>query len=237
MNSELLSEILFPSGCKCLICGTEIAKGNFDVCGNCYVKLPFITGKVCVGCGEPLYSMSDYCLNCKNTKRYFTSCYAPFTFTDDVVRLIHGLKYGGKKYVATTLSNFLLKHFSEKNLSVDVVIPIPLHAARFKERGFNQSELLTQSFSKFGFNVNCDCLVRSKDTSTQTNLSKTERLQNVTNAFRCVNKDAIKNKTVLLIDDVYTTGATFNEASRVLISAGAKQVYCLSVAHTILNKA
>ena len=79
-------------------------------------------------------------------------------------------------------------------------------------------------------------MVRVKDTPTQTNLSKTERLQNITGAFKCINKSAVKNKVVLLVDDVYTTGATFNEASKILLNAGAKQVYGLSVAHTILNK-
>ena len=79
-------------------------------------------------------------------------------------------------------------------------------------------------------------MARVKETATQTNLTKTERLENVNDAFKVVNKLEVKNKVVLIIDDVYTTGATFNEVARVLINAGAKQVYGLTCAHTMLNK-
>ena len=231
-----MNNVLFPNGYKCLICGTEIVPGHFDICDACYLKLPFISGKVCLGCGESIFSSANYCLNCKNTKRYFEQCFSLFNFDGEIKKLIHELKYDGKKYVAKTLSNFLLKQFAVKNLNVDVIIPIPLHESKFKIRGFNQSELLCSGFIKFGFNVDTTSLIRIKDTTTQTNLTKQERLKNMENAFKCVNKKLVKGKTVLLIDDVYTTGATFNEASKVLINAGASKVYGLTVAHTVLNK-
>ena len=231
-----MNNVLFPNGYKCLVCSSEIDVGNFDVCDCCYTQLPFIKGKVCLGCGETIFSSANYFLNCKNTKRYFEQCFAPFYFEGEIKKLIHELKYDGRKYISKTLSNFLLKHFAIQNLNVDVVIPIPLHELKLKQRGFNQAELLSQSFSRVGFNVNTNCLVRVKNTSTQTNLTKQERLINMENAFKCENKKLVKGKVVLLIDDVYTTGATFNEASKVLLNAGAIKVYGLTVAHTVLNK-
>ncbi len=228
--------VLFPNGYKCVVCGAEIKPSPFCVCDECYNKLPHIVGHTCLRCGEPLFSDANYCLNCKNTKHYFSKCFAPFMFTNDVVKLIHGLKYEGKKYLAKPLGNFMFKLFSEQGVKVDLVVPVPLHFARQKSRGFNQSEELAQVFSRFGFNVNNNCLARVKETVTQTNLTKTERLENVNDAFKVVNKLEVKNKVVLIIDDVYTTGATFNEVARVLINAGAKQVYGLTCAHTMLNK-
>lgn len=228
--------VLFPNGYKCVVCNAEIKPSPFCVCEHCYNHLPHIVGKVCLRCGEPLYSDANYCLNCKNNKHEFTKCFAPFMFTEDVIKLIHNLKYDGKKYLATPLGNFMFKCFSEQNLNVDLVVPVPLHKSRQKQRGFNQAEELAKVFERFWFNVNTTCLSRVKETATQTNLTKSERKENVSGAFKVENKSDVKNKVVLIIDDVYTTGATFNEVASVLIKAGAKQVYGLTCAHTMLNK-
>lgn len=228
--------ILFPSGYKCVVCGCEIKPNVFSVCDTCFTKLPIITGKVCLTCGEPLFSDANYCLNCKNCKHSFTKCFAPFTFENQIVKLIHEFKYDGKKYLAKPLGNFMFKHFFEQGINVDLVVPVPLHKTRQKARGFNQAEELIKVFSEHGFNVNTTCLERIKDTTTQTNLNRVERKENVSGAFRVTSKTDVKGKVVLIIDDVYTTGATFNEVAYVLVKAGASKVFGLTCAHTILNK-
>lgn len=230
-----MGNLLFPNGYKCLVCGKEIKPSNFDFCDSCFLKLKKITGKVCLKCGEQLCSDATYCLRCKNEQPNFTKAFAPFEFDGEIKNLIYNLKYNKQTYVAKTLSNLILKYFLESGLKVDVVIPVPLYLSREFKRGFNQSELLIQSFSDNGFIINNSCLVRVKETSTQTALTKAERKLNVENAFRVVNQSVVKNKNVLVVDDVYTTGATFSEVAKVLFSAGAKNVYCLSVAHTKLE--
>lgn len=227
--------IIFPKGFKCLVCNSEIEESKFDLCENCFSNLPLIKGKTCLTCGEPIFSDANYCMFCKKEQPKFTKCFAPFLFQEPIVGLIYNLKYDGKKYVAETLSNLLLKYFLEKNLKVDLVVPVPLHIIRESERGFNQSELLVQSFRNAGFEICNSCLVRTKNTKTQTALTKAERKINMESAFKVLNKSKIKNKTILLVDDVYTTGATFNEISEVLFRAGAKAVYGLSLAHALVQ--
>ncbi|MBQ2864248.1 MAG: ComF family protein [Clostridia bacterium] len=228
--------VLFPSGYKCVVCGAEIKPNVFSVCDTCFKLLPHIAGKVCLTCGEPLFSDANYCLNCKNTKHSFTKCFAPFTFENQIVKLIHNLKYDGKKYLAKPLSNFMFKCFMEQNLKVDLVVPVPLHTSRQKERGFNQAEELCNAFVSHGFNVNTTCVSRVKQTTTQTNLNKVERKENLLGAFKVNSRLDVKGKVVLIVDDVYTTGATFNELASVLVKAGASKVFGLTCAHTMLNK-
>ncbi len=231
-----IEKLIFPSGFKCLICGCEINDDVFEICDKCFSKLPFVNGKVCLKCGEPIFSDANYCVHCKKLQPSFTKCFAPFVFESPISDLIHKLKYDGNKFVAKTLSNLILKCFLEQNLKVDVVIPVPLYLSREAERGFNQAFLLTQSFIDAGFEIDNSSVIRVKNTNTQTALSKIERTLNMENAFKVINKEQLKNKNVLLIDDVYTTGATFNALSEVLLKAGVKNVYGLSVAHTIIEK-
>jgi len=126
--------------------------------------------------------------------------------------------------------------FKQHNIKCDLIIPVPLCEKRAKERGYNQAELLAHVVSKkVNLEMNNKILLRIKQTPTQVNLSHYERNQNMIDAFKVNNKKVIKGKTILLIDDVYTTGATIQECAKTLIIAGAKKVYALTAAHTILK--
>lgn len=228
--------LLFPNGYKCLVCGKEIdSDKKLSLCDKCLNKLPKINGSVCFKCGEPVTVDSKYCVHCKKELPEFTKCFAPYIFDGDVISLIHGLKYNGKIYYARTLSNLMLQSVLEQNIDVDVVIPVPLNLRREGERGFNQSELLTVAFSEAGYKVDLAVVTRSKNTATQTHLTKKERKQNVEDAFVVTNKSKVKGKNVLLVDDVFTTGATINAIAKVLKLAGAKNVYGVTFAHTIIK--
>lgn len=228
--------VLFPNGFKCLVCGKEIdSDKKISLCDICFNKLPKIKGKTCEKCGEPVTSDSRFCVHCKKEMPEFTKCFAPYAFEGDVVNLVHGLKYNGKIYYARTLSNLMLQEVIEQGIAVDVVIPVPLNLRREGERGFNQSELLTASFSEVGYKVDSAIVTRSKNTATQTYLNKTQRKANVSDAFIVTNKSKVKNKNILLVDDVYTTGATINAIAIALKQAGAKNVYGVTFAHTIIK--
>lgn len=232
--NNLMDKCLFPNHIKCILCDEELAfDSRPSICEKCLSNLPFSTGKVCQKCGEQLSSMSDYCLSCKtNMDRNFTKAFAPFIYKDDIVKLIHDLKYNNKRYLGKHLSYFLVDEYSKHNFSVDIVVPIPLNKNRLAERGFNQSELLSECFkTQLNLPVDTTNLIRVADTPTQTNLSKKERMTNLKNAFLVADKSVFKNKKILLIDDVFTTGATMEEASGVLLKAGAKEIYCISLAH------
>ncbi len=227
---------LYPDGIKCLICGCELVDENrYSLCEKCLESLPKNDGKVCLKCGEKIDSLANYCLNCKNNqKRFFSVARAPLLFDGAVKLLIHGLKYNHGKYIAKYLGEFLIDEFEKNKFSVDVVVPIPLNPHRLKQREYNQAELLCYPLCKhFNLELDTENLMRVVDTPTQTELTKQERKANLASAFSVKNKSAFAGKTVLLVDDVYTTGATMEEASKVLLKAGAVSVIALSVAHTV----
>lgn len=219
-------EAIFPQTIRCFICGREI--NNFGACDNCYKNLPFITGKTCDICGGRVIGDGVICGDCKNNKYYFTKNYSIFSYVDNIQMSVLSFKSGRKylgNYFGDIIRNFILKN----KIRADIIIPIPIHKNRRKERGFNQSEILVESLLDI-FPVDKDIVIRVKDTPHQTGLNRENRISNLENAFEVVDKDKIKNKKILLIDDIYTTGSTLNECSKCLLNNGAKEVMGLCLA-------
>lgn len=227
---------LFPKDIKCIACDKELSHENrYCLCEECLNSLPRSASHICQKCGESLDSLADYCLSCKDhIERYFTFARAPLIYDGIVVKLIHDLKYHNKQFLGEYLSRIIVDEFIKHNFDVDVVVPIPLNPIREKQRGYNQALLLSVCFEKeLGLLLDTENFIRVANTPTQTELTKDERKHNLENAFKVTDKQYYKNKRVLLIDDVYTTGATMEEASKTLLKSGAKEVYCMSLAHTM----
>ena len=177
-------------------------------------------------------------MKCKNhVDRGFDRARACLLYRDNVRKAVKDLKYNGKKYFAEYLSKFLLDKYYAENLNCDLIIPVPITEKRIKERGFNQSELLCKSFIDAGLKVDTTSVIKHKNTENQVNLNYKERQENIVDAFKVVDKMAVKDKTILLIDDVYTTGATTGEIARVLKNAGAFKVFVLTLCHEMPEKA
>lgn len=232
--NKLLDNI-FVNDFKCIVCGKEILRNSrYSMCKDCLAKLPYIK-KYCEKCGESIVS-GNLCLNCKRELPKITQNFSVFDYSKPINYLITNLKYDNKKYIANYLSNFLVDKFIESNIKVDFVIPVPISENRLKIRGFNQAELLCSAFNeKLNMEVCPNLVSRIVDTISQTSLSRKERLTNLTNTFKVNDKNKIKGKSILIVDDVYTTGATINEIAKVLFKAKAKNVYGLTVAHSVNN--
>ncbi len=231
---EFVTENLFVKDIKCIFCGKELNSfSKYCCCDECLKSLPFNDKKICQKCGEKITSLANFCLNCKNNAdRGFDKARAPFLYQEPITATIHKLKYFNGKYLADYLNSFLIDEYVLSGWKADLVVPIPLHEKRLKSRGFNQAELLCEGFNKkLNLPVSVNNFVRIKDTPTQTELTKKEREINLQNAFKVVDKSVFKNKSILLIDDVFTTGSTMEEASFVLKKADAKSVYTLTLAH------
>lgn len=226
-------ETLFPSGITCFLCGDEVSESKFDLCNKCEAKIPRVK-KICLKCGTPINSMANYCLTCKNTKRFFDLARSALIYKEDVAGAIRNFKYGGKKYLAKCFAKFLNEELNKLNLTeIDYIIPVPLFPKRLKKRGYNQAQLLAEELSKTTLiPIDTTSLIRVKDTETQTELSYRQRQNNLEDAFKVENKKKLKGKTVLLIDDVLTTGSTANHCSKILKDAGVKVIYVLTVATT-----
>jgi len=231
---EKITELLFPKHYTCVLCGDEVFN-KYSMCEHCLKSLKYLIGRVCLHCCDVMAGQGDYCKRCKGKIFYYDRAIAPFIYDGEIVKLIHGLKYNNKKYLAESLSIFMADKFNSEKLHADIVIPVPLCTKRLKQRGYNQSELLTNQISKIlKIPSNNNVLIRVKETPTQTGLDFLERQKNLTGAFKVKNKKVIKDKSLLLIDDVFTTGATVTECAKMLKQAGAGCVYVLTIAHTNL---
>lgn len=230
---EFFLDLIFPR--VCLVCAQE----GFYLCNNCLEKIPLTNKFVCPGCKK----ISLYGRTCKKCKRkialdglIYASSYQNFSIRE-AIRL---LKYEYVKELSKELAKVLIKmiknsHFLTNNfsepISLFLVVPIPLHHKKYLFRGFNQAELIAEVISKeFDLNLKTDLLIKKKNTPSQTDLKEKERLINLKDAFKIINKKEVKGKIIFLIDDVATTGATLNEAARVLKKSGAKEVWGMTVA-------
>lgn len=225
-----ISDIFFPSNIKCVFCGTEVS-GEIAVCENCYKHLPFIRGKTCLKCGGHVVE-EDVCIDCAKNEHEFVRNFAVFDY-DGVLRdKILSFKQAGRKHIGYTLSWFIYEKFKSLDVEFDAVIPMPISSERRKERGFNQADILVSDIEDNTNLVDKNIIQKVKNTPHQTGLSKENRQTNLERAFVVPNKSLVKGKTLLVVDDIYTTGATLSEVASTLNRAGAKAVYGLTLART-----
>ena len=232
---SLFKEILYPENIKCIVCNEEIFTSDaFSICPKCLDKLSFLNDKICKICGVKIFGEGNLCERCvKNEYKEIKLARAVFEYDENLKILIHKLKYDNQKFLAKPLSNILYNYFTHRDEinDVDIIIPIPLHEKRLKQRGYNQTELLLQSFKETNL-IRTDIVKRVKDTPTQTKLTKEERMENLKDAFEIVDKDEIKNKRILIVDDIFTTGSTALTLAKLLVKNKAKSVKCLTLCHT-----
>ncbi|MBL7075628.1 ComF family protein [candidate division KSB1 bacterium] len=167
-------------------------------------------------------------------ERFVSHLRVAFEFDERLQQIIHLLKYDRRRIVARELGRLLANEalVKEELASVDFIVPIPLHPRKLRERGYNQSQLVAQEFARVvGIPVGKNLVKRQRYTQTQTQLSAEERKVNVDGAFRVMLKDKVKGKSILLVDDVLTTGATLNACARELVLNGAREVRGLAIAH------
>jgi ComF family protein len=220
----------------CLLCADNLhSLSNNAICDKCRQSLPLIKGLVCQKCGLPLYDGGEFCRECrKHSKEYkFDKMRSVFLYKDSMRKLILKFKYSNRYFLAQDFGlamNETLKKYDFYNDS-DFVIPVPLNILRQIKRGYNQAELLAKEISlKTNTPLLKNVLFRKKITKPQFKLSKIERSKNIKDSFFVKNEEVIKNKTILLIDDIATTSITVSLCSLALKTAGAKKVYVLTLA-------
>jgi ComF family protein len=164
---------------------------------------------------------------------HFTSAVAVYRSRGVVRKIIHDFKYGHQVHLRHPVADWLIETLEDPRLQgrkFDVVIPVPLHSTRKRERGFNQAELLAEALSKRANLSTHTALERIRYTTTQTAFDRAERMENLHNAFRLRKNADVRGCRVLLIDDVLTTGSTLSECARVLKAAGAISVHAATAA-------
>lgn len=231
-SSRFLFDLLLPP--HCVNCKTL----TDWLCQDCLNRISFTTDPVCERCGTPLSTNGRFgCKQCQNNPlQFIDGIRAASYFEDNPIRpAIHFLKYRNHKAIASTLARILVDAFRRYNLSVDVIVPVPLHTSRLRERGYNQSELLAAEVGSFlNLPVDTDTLHRIRKTRSQMSLTASERHQNVVDAFSCRSNN-LAGQTVLLIDDVCTTGTTLDACAAALKDSGALSVWGLTLAKARLE--
>jgi len=232
-----LFDILFPKSYSCVICSDEIFDNPYEICKDCEKGLSFLSGNLCLHCYDYVLGDGNYCKRCKGKKFVCDRAVAPFEYKDLVKKLILGLKYSNKKYYANGLAKYMSDCVVKNELDFDYIMAVPLCEKRLKTRGYNQAFLLAEKISEILNKPLIDGnLIRVKETPTQTNLTYQERKLNMKDAFKVFDKKQIKDKSILIVDDVYTTGATINACCSALKKAGSGKVYCVTVGHTVKNE-
>jgi ComF family protein len=217
-------DLLFPQWC--VGCGRE---GDY-ICHACRQLLLTITPPLCPRCGRP-QPEGVLCPGCVNWQAEIDGIRSPFRFDGVMRQTIHELKYQNLRAIAVPLAELLHDYLRENPMPGEVLVPVPLHRKRWRERGYNQSTLLARELGRLiGLPVVDDCLVRRQHTPPQARTNSVgERRSNVAGAFNCSDQ-RLKGKQVLLIDDVATSGATLNACAGALKYAGAVSVWGLVMA-------
>ena len=217
---------LFPP-----ICG-GCGKAGSRWCQDCQQQLKFLTEPVCQACGLPL-SHSGFCVECAASRPPYDMLRSWVVFEGPIRRAIHTLKYRRNTSLGEIFGRYLAGYVRELNWNVDLVVPVPLGRLRKKARGYNQAELLALPLSIFQkWRYSKDAVSRIRETKTQVGLNAKERMENLANAF-CANPVFVEGKSILLVDDVATTGATLANCSEAILHAGATNVYTLTLARAL----
>src|SRR5260370_5334954 len=223
-----IASLLYPP--VCAVCATVIGPGEY-LCRGCEEKTTRIVPPFCARCSEPFEGTiigQFTCANCAHRKIHFDAAAAAYRSRGIVREIIHDFKYGRQIYLRHLVARCLcaaLDHPRLRSHRFDVIVPVPLHPARERERGFNQATLLAELLAARVSIPSRHLLERIRYTTTQTALDRTEPMANVHNAFRLRKNANVRGLHVLLIDDVLTTGSTLNECARILQASVAISVH------------
>lgn len=225
-----LVDFIYPR--RCPVCHEIVGSGGELICKTCEKKFTYVEEPYCMKCGKPLKEEEkEYCIQCCENNYYFNEGRSVYIYEDTMRFSIYRFKYGNRPEYAEFYASEIYKKYKRKikEWNADIIIPIPLHKSRLNKRGYNQAYLIAKELSKLShIPTDENYLIRKKKTSVQKNLTASEREDNIKNAFK-IKKNRVKLKSAILIDDIYTTGVTINEASKILKEAGFDNVYFICV--------
>lgn len=230
--------ILLPN--TCVACKRDLNWKSQDIlCPACSQSVEEVGALYCLRCGKPLPDGGAHCYQCRGSKARGFKCKiirSAVVFGPEVRAAIHAFKYADQPYLAEYLAGWMNMRWSKYPdlQEAQLIIPVPLHIKKQKQRGYNQSELLARSLARMRkLPLDVTNLIRTRNTPSQTEFGREGRMQNMGGAFSCRCPEAVKGKVVLLIDDVATTGATLEACAQALKDAGAKKVLAYTLAREV----
>ena len=231
-NTRLQKLLNWLAPKMCIACHSPLLDSRLPCCSTCYAELPF-QHETCTYCGQRFTGPGDYCGACLAQPPTYDRCFCPFEYAAPIDQQIIKLKYHQNPYIARDIAAMLAVELETANIArPELLIPVPLHRTRLRQRGYNQSALLAKHLGKqLGIPVDYHSLTKHKHTANQAELSLTARQNNLKNAFRV--SRPIKASHVAIIDDVITTGSTAREIAKILKRKGVVYIQVWGVAHTL----
>lgn len=221
-------DIIYPP--RCPICET-IVKDDM-ACDKCKSLLKYVGDTYCLKCGKKLdNSTREFCSDCIKLNHTFDYGVSVFEYDDGIKNSIYRFKYKNRRIYAKFYASEIVRVRGQaiRRMNPQVIVPVPMYIVKERVRGYNQAELVAKELSKLlGIPCDSEYLIRNRKTIPQKELNDKERISNVKNAFQ-IGKSGVKYSKVLLVDDIYTTGITMDECTRVLRANGADKVYFVTV--------
>lgn len=233
---DALWELIFPSNIYCICCGSVIDRTRpYALCDRCVQKFHWMGKKTCGKCGKILDEdyLHPLCVDCRNMEHPFVKGFTCTRYGLYERVMMMDYKYHDKAWIGRKIGDILTDRMHDEPFCPDLVVPVPIHHRREANRGYNQVVLMAGRYAEStGLPLDDRMLIRTKDTLPMRNLGVAERIANVSGAFdlRRGSQTALLNKTVLLIDDIYTTGSTADSCTKTLLAGGAKEVWLLTFA-------
>lgn len=230
---QTLASLFYPA--TCVVCAANVERSEY-LCPDCQRRAPRIVAPFCTKCSEPFpgaISQAFSCANCERRVLHFDCAVAAYRSRGLVRKLVHEFKYAKQRHLRYPLAGWLRETLNDPRLHgrhFDMIVPVPLHPARERERGFNQAALLAALLGNSIRGAVRPVLERTRYTTTQTAYDRAERMENLHGAFRLRKNQDVRDLRVLLIDDVLTTGSTLSECARILKAAGAVSIHAATAA-------
>lgn len=232
---QALLDMLYPV--RCPVCGNIVIPKDRKICVPCEKKLHFISEPRCKKCSKPIeQEEKEYCSDCERKNFHYEYGYAVWVYDSVIKKAILDFKYRHKKEYAKYFIEEVVRRYGNKimQLAPDALVPVPIHKSKYRERGYNQAEILARGIGReLNIPVLPDLLIRNRKTLPQKQLNDKERLKNLQEAFefnRIYDENHIlKLNRLILIDDIYTTGSTIEACAGVLKQNGADSVYFVTL--------
>lgn len=220
-------KLLYPS--TCIFCGKLCEEG---ICDTCRRKVVYIKEPRCKRCGKPIHSKEEeFCYDCRKGEFHYEQGRSLWLHKPPVSGSIYAFKYKNRRVYGEVYGKEMAKHFEKwiRMWEIDLIVPVPLYKKKQRKRGFNQAAIVAEELGKrLGIPVDSSLVIREKETTPQKELGQRSRRKNLKKAFRVVKQEE-KNRKVLIIDDIYTTGSTIDSIAEILEKAGYEKIYFLTI--------
>lgn len=228
--TEKIWNLIYPG--RCVLCDAVLAGKEKDVCRLCGPKLQIITQPYCMKCGKALNKQEDeYCNDCLLHPHMYEQGRSLLVYDGIIKKSLYRFKYAGRKEYAKAYSHLAEQYLGDyiNEIQPDALIPVPLHKKRYQKRGYNQSEVFARELGAgMGIPVVSKMVERVKNTLPQKELDRSDRQNNLKKAFK-INRNDVKLNTIIIIDDIYTTGSTIDALAATLKEAGVQKIFFLTI--------